>query len=231
MSQQLNLNDLHSIINHLLEERLDTLHLLLSGPVQERALRAMLQRLEAYQPAPRSRMPLAAELTAADRLHDALGNAISSFGQACQLHPTLDPALRAEVQRLVEGVLPTRLLLRASYVDEAHAARQRQPFIDAERENLRRIPTPGGTLEDWVDAFQAAGLRLEQLLKERAAQRHVETTPREDLSPLLAQARRLLDRLRATVQDELEHRPELPRDVERRLFAFQDLILEARKPS
>jgi hypothetical protein len=225
MSRNLTLDDLNTVYTHLLEQRLDALRLLLSAPVYERALQKMLDRLRERAPArgPAAR-PMKDELAAADRLHDTLGAAIWHLGQACALHPGLSDALRTDARSIADAFIPQRADLSRSYLDEAHAARQRTPLLDVHKDALQRITTPdGGTLEAWVRSFNEAGLQLYDLLQQRAALEGSAETAAEN-TPLRSEAVGLLGRLRAAVRDELEQRPELPRDLEHRLFAYAELI-------
>ena len=132
----------------------------------------------------------------------------------------------------MRAFLPHPEEMRASYADEAAAAKRRRETLEATPQlaaDLALFPVPGGgTLLDWVGLHLGAGLHLSTLLSGRA---DLDNGARRGAGVLRVQTVALLNRARAAVADDVEANPALPRDLDGQIFGFLDELEERRDAS
>jgi hypothetical protein len=182
---------------------------------------------------------LSQELREADRHHDGAVQALWHHLQGYLADPKTPPALAQDATDLLARLLPHgRSIAGKSYLDEAHNAQRLAPEVEAARAKLETFPiasTAGapGTLYEVALRVVQAGLQLDALLKQRAAHQAAQTTTHEPAQHLAArsQAQGYLGRLREVVREEAKYRPELPPNLEGRLFAYLDLVASTRQPT
>ncbi|MDX9724036.1 MAG: hypothetical protein RBU37_25025 [Myxococcota bacterium] len=217
----------------LVLERLTTTHkadlqLTKTGSVYLTALEEKRAALSSLPPGLLG-MPVAQELKGTDELHDALRLALELNIRShleCPLTPEHTRKLLQEGADKLEALLPGK---RASYPAEAAAAKRLREAQPSLQPALEQIPVAGGTLADWLDAMIEQGERLDALLSTRGDT--LSTSDRAQAAALRGEIAGLLSRLRAALRDELAFDPSLPQDLEKRLFAYYDSLLAARRPS
>lgn len=217
----LTLGDVKLVIEDLFRRRQEAFGLLHCATTYGPLLTAKLEAIDALPEALIGGRAYATELSDVDARHDGLGTAIRLQCEALLAHPDAPADLRATAARVRDTFAPSALELRDSYGDEAARARDRRPLLAEREADLRALPVPvaGTSLYDWVAAQLETGGRLGELLSARA-----DATPakRAEAAILRPTTLSLLTRFRQAVADELAARPELPRDLDQRLFAFLD---------
>lgn len=222
------INDLRLILAGLLAGHASDIGLLLTGPLHLAALQRQHARFEALLGPDTSDAPLATELGALDARHDAIGEAIWDMTSAYLKHPDTTDEQRAAAQELQAAFIPSLMDLRASYADEAAHAQARRNLLPTLAAKLDLFPLAGGqTLRLWVEQQLEAGEGLGDLLEQRADTLHASP----DLRDLRHETLKALQALRASVAQERALRPELPSDLDARLFGFSDERVAQRRLS
>lgn len=222
----LTLNDLILGLADLVEIRLPATTAVATVAMYAPRLQARLAEIRALPAATTGGEPFAEELAAKDVEHDGHGGAIWYLVEAFQRSPMTAPELKATLAEVRTRFIPELAELKRPHADEAAAAIQREPDLEAMAKVLRAQRLPGGvTLYDWVAAFLAAGRDLDGLLKDRA---NVVPTSRSGAGALRGTTLGQLNRFRAALADELEDDAEKRDDLDRALFAYLD-VLEGRR--
>jgi len=130
---------------------------------------------------------------------------------------------RAAARRIREAFIRDLGVLSDSYAEEAAAAKQNRPKLVELEADLRAAPTPDGkTLYEWASAFVDHGDKLAQLLSSRGQATGFEYFRQQ--TALRVTTLGLLGRFRAALKDELAENPQLPRDLDERIFGgFEEL--------
>ncbi|MGK4008667.1 hypothetical protein WMF31_39030 [Sorangium sp. So ce1036] len=218
--QNLTLSDLKLGLTDLFDKRRSALLRSSSGKTYEPMLARKLAEISALPPAVVGGRALAAELDETDAEHDSLGKAVWHMTEAYLQHPQISPETAAAAARIRRAFIPALSELKASYADEATAAIERKKVLGEHRADLERFPVAEGeTLYHWISGFLGAGERLHSMLSDRA---DVRETSRKGAGALRAATIGLLSRLRAGLADEVEHTPELPRDLDAQVFGYLD---------
>lgn len=194
-------------------------------------LREQAERIDALPPALVDEgRPLAAQLGEADVLHDAWGLAIWHLNEAYRVAPKLDAALRAITAEVNRRVIARPADVRDAYPTEAARAADRKKAMPALKAGLAKFPVVGGTLADWVAAYNAAGEAIGTLLAARGAKAAETEGEAPDGSPLVIRAETigLLNRARTTLADEVRRNKKLPRNLDAQLFGYFDTLLASR---
>ena len=216
-------DELYLVLKDALDERGSHIGMLRAGADFLVRLRQELASLEQALGLSQDKLPLAAELAAADQRHDALGRGVRAVCDACTENPLVDPQTQARAARVRDAFVPNAGEWIESYAMEAARASQRRPKLDELGAELLALQTPDGLpLQAWVVAYLNAGRELEVLLSQRA------TLLQRDPALLAASRYRilaLLQDLRNTIQAEVRLRPDLPRDLEARIFAYVARLL------
>lgn len=220
--QHLTLNDLHLGLRDLVKVRLAThgdLHAVRSyGP----RLAARLDEIVALPTEAAEALPFAAELAAADAVHDGYGGAIWYFVESGLRAPKAPEALRATLTAARERFIPELAELKRSHADEAAAAARREPDLAAMKAELKAVPTPDGrTLYDWCAGYLRAGGELDALLRRRA---DVAPADRSGMGTLRGRCVGMLNRFRAAVADELDDDAARAAAADAALFAYLDAL-------
>jgi hypothetical protein len=227
--KDLNASDVAAIARDLLDgQKYALLRQLVVAPLIEPGLREVAQGLDAVAtPRPTSAAaPFAAELEETDRVHDGYGYAVWHQMESYQRVPDLSDEVRERARLLRETFVPALAELSASYVDEAAQARTRRRLLADHEVALRTFPVAGGaTLYDWVVARLDAGERLDSLVKARAEALGKGASP---VFSLRSKGVGLLYRLRGLLADERASNPDLPADLEAKLFGYADLVQSMR---
>lgn len=113
---------------------------------------------------------LTGQATALDASHDGFARAVNMIISGFALLPTLDPAMVEALGRLRDLVLPDGLtIVQRSYREEAGAARMLATRLTGDaRAQLRKLHTPGGTLEEIVEQWMATAHKLGEVEDQRA---------------------------------------------------------------
>ncbi|MEO1269520.1 MAG: hypothetical protein AAFX99_15645 [Myxococcota bacterium] len=214
----------------LLTNRIEALRLMLMAPVYEKTLRTFQEEFAAVglDGAPQRRA-LASELQAADQTYDGFGAAVWHLTEAYRRLPTTDATIDQHIMAIRDTFIPTRSELNKSYADQASRAKERQAKLLLHTEALQAFPVMDGTLEDWVKGQLEAGVSIDVLMTERSKLITPDDSP--EVASLRSRFIGKLNRIRATLADELEGRPELPRDLDHRIFGYFDLLSAARNPT
>ena len=172
--------------------------------------------------------PLAQELSDKDAEHDGFGGAVWFFTEAYMRCPDASDKIRAAAARIRGQFIPALQELQATFATEAQRARDRQAVLKDYKDDLKLFPiAEGGTLYDWVTAYLEAGLKLNELLSDRA------DTPldsRAGAGALRAKTLGILSRMRGSIEDEVRTNKKLPRDLDAQVFAYYDQ-LAAQRPA
>ncbi len=226
--KDLTASDLASVARDLLTgAKRELLQQLIAAPLFVPSLQELARSLEDV-PTPKApaAAPLAAELDEADDRHDGFGYAVWHQLESYRRAPSVSAETRAAAQLLRETFVPALAELSASYLDEAAQARTRRKLLDTHAEALRSFPVAGGaTLYDWVVGRLDAGDELDTLIKARA---EVMGQSNGRVGTIRGQGIGLLYRLRGSLVDERARNPDLPEDLEQRLFAYADLVQATR---
>lgn len=194
-----------------------------NGPLYRDDIDALAARLEEEAAAG---LPLAAELRDEDALHDALGlylwHQLSAYRAVAALPDFADAAaLAADLQA---RYIDSRARLTAGYGEQAaHAGRARRR-LDDDRAALARFGAfDGARLDAMAERFIQSGERIGELMTRRADQLAQRAHAKDEAGRnLRGQAIALLGELRAQLRNEAKRRPELPTDLDKRLFALLD---------
>ncbi len=188
-------------LEDLLENRREALTSSAAGrehePLLEEKLKALMEL-----PLSARRKPLAELLTEADELHDAFGSGLERLTRALKELPCLTYEDRAAAERIRKGFVPNRAVLSASYGEEAENAKEHRPLLDELEEDLKRFPLPAGSsLYDVAVGFVDNG----ELLGELMFNQPPPATPEEleNAEDLRVQTIRMIDRLRASITEEV----------------------------
>lgn len=194
-----------------------------NGPLYRDEIDALGERLESEAD---GGMPLAAELSAEDVAHDAYGlflwHQFESFRALGPLPAYAD--LVADAAALQTTWIDGRARLAAGYGEQAaHAGRLRRR-LDGDRAGLDALRAGRGeALGDFAERFVESGERIGRLLARRAdilAERARDRA--EGGRNLRGQVIGLLGELRAQIANESKRRPDLPADLDARLFGQLD---------
>jgi len=226
--RNLSLTDLRAGLADLFHHRSDALKATQTGKLYGPMLAAKRKALDHLDDVA-GRPP--GELSEADAQHDGLGTAIWHQTEAVLCHPFTTPEQREAAKRIREAFIPDLGVLSDSYAEEAAAAEENRPKLVTLEAELRSLPTPDGkTLYDWASAFVEHGTKLAELLAARSQAKGVEFVRQQ--TTLRVTTLGLLGRFRAALRDELAEHPQMPRDLDQRIFGkFDELVEKASPPS
>lgn len=220
------LNDIKLFLSDLLAKRSADLLLLSAGKTY---LKLFMQRQEQIQALPDALLsrPLADILADTDSLHDNYGRALWHFSEGYKFLPGIEPRLLSVIEKIQETFIPALDILRARYQDEAARAKEVRPRLNEMESDLRRFPVLADkTLFHVAEGFIENGEKLGSLLSSRADV--TSTSNRSGAGKLLSSTLGLIRRVRDSLPDEREANPQLPADIETRLFGYLDLLAKAR---
>lgn len=225
----LTMNDLVLGLRDLVKVRLPKFSTVGAVGVYGPRLKQRLEEIEALPAAGPGGEPFAEELAAKDVEHDGHGGAIWYVIEGCLRSPLLDAELKASLTEFRMRFIPELAELKRTHADEAAAALLREPALETHEKALRAVRLPGGTtLYEWIAAFVQAGKDLDGLLKKRA---NAQKADRTGIASLRSTAIGQLNRLRATLDDELEGDDDERARVDQGLFAYFDELERRRTPS
>ena len=176
--------------------------------------------------------PLAEELGTEDGLHDGFGLAIWYLSEAYRHVPGLATDLREALATVREKVISSRGEVTKPYPQEAARALGRIQVMPEIKPALEKFPVAvGGTLHDWVVAFNQHGSNLHELLAERGAQTAQSTGGAVAKKAVQTRAETVgvVGRFRTALADEIDANPNLPRDLDARIFGYFDELLRMRE--
>ena len=189
-----------------------------------RALDRTLAKLVALPAEVKGRLTNADALADGDDVHDGFGTALWHLAQAYLALPTASPQARAAARYVVATFIPERRELGDSFATEARRATGRVPALTTGRPQLDVLPVEGGTSHLWASGFVEAGAALAPLLEGRADAKGTRSTA----ATLRAQAIGQTNRFRGAVRDALSDTPDQGAAVDKRLFAYLDLLADMR---
>lgn len=226
--RNLTLGDLAIALSDLLDKRRSELERSTTGKLYVPLLEAKRAAIAALPKGATKARANAAELDAADALHDGYGAAIWHLCEAARRHPTLSASVKAAASEARDAFVPELRELQDKFADEARAAQRRRPELTTRKTSLKAVVTPGGgTLFAWVKSFLDAGDALGELLSSRAdTEAHAKSG--KGAATLRATTLGLLGRLRGGIADELDAGAVLPADYEASLFAHIDELAKRR---
>jgi hypothetical protein len=217
MLRHLPISSLYLGLEDLLGKRRPALVSFSNGAANEKFLGANRDRIKALPPEILGR-PLKDELSTTDDRHDGVGAAIWFVTEAYDRHPDTTPEMRAAIPRIRAAFIAGLDELKATYEVEAAAAKRRRPALSDLKVELSLFPVAnGGTLLDWGSQFVDAGEQLSVLLSQRA-----DAKARSLGGRLRSEGVGLLNRLRASLLDEMRHDANLPATLEQDVFGFLD---------
>ena len=171
-------------------------------------------------------LPLADDLAEVDDEHDAFGRAIYYVGKAVASLKTIDSDTRKTFGEINRQVVPSLGTLMASYEDEAAMADEKQKILakyDAFLEAFRFGESL--TLKDLLTGHVRAAERIKDLLSARAEEVAEDKVSRNrQIMALRGATLGLLSRFRQALIDEVKTNPDLPDDLDTKVFAFFDQL-------
>lgn len=204
----------------LFDKRLEPLLMSNAGKTYEPILRDKKARIDTLPEALTGGRPLAEALSETDDTHDAFGSAIWLLTEAYLRWPEIPVDVRGAIQRVRAAFIPDVDLLRAPYAEEVDAAVKHKADLATFEADLKSIPIAGGrSLYDWCAGFVAQGETLGKLLSQRA---DITASGRVESGKLRAAAIGALGRFRAALADEMSVNPNLPADLDAKLFGYFD---------
>ena len=218
---QLGLEDLfESHMKHVAHSEIGEAYLTKLGP--------LVKAIQDLPPAFRRQRPLTEELLRTDRLHHALGGSIFTFTEAILRNPRASDEFKGTVTKIRDTFIPSLRDLQTNYADEACMARKRREDLPTYKATLTAIPVPGGrtekaTLLDWFDDFLDQGVKVDDLLNERASilAKGNEIT-QQRARDLRLKTIRLLNRFRKSLADEIEDADSIPANLDALIFGYFD---------
>jgi hypothetical protein len=218
----LTLNDFILFLEDLLSKRVEWLRLSAIGVAFEPAFRKRLEALKALPATLRSK-PLAELLGETDQLHDAYGSALDYLTRGLEELPFLTKEQRALATEIRTNFVPSRSLLIASYPDETAHAGKVKPTLTTMEAGLRSFKIVGDhTLYDVAAGFVTNGEKLGELLSDRADA--IGDADRSEVKGLRGKTLRLINRFRGMLEEEIDENPDLPRDLDTKVFGFLDQL-------
>jgi len=225
------LRELALALSEMRDRRITALRTSDVGKAYEPLVLSRAHALEQYAPKGAESKPFADELDETDRRHDSYGATLFALCESMQRMPDADPAVRAIAVKVQQTFIPSLSELNGSYASEAKKALERKPKAEAMADELKGVPVPGGkSLYEITASFLECGVRLHALLSERAdiAASRAPGIPGE-VAALRGSTIAILNRFRAALRDELEAKPNLPRDLEAQLFSYFDQLASMRQ--
>ncbi|MRG90709.1 hypothetical protein [Polyangium spumosum] len=226
---RLTISDLDLGLANLFDQRKPDLDLSAAGKLFGPMIAKKYAAIQSLPEAMRGRKPLVEELGEADAEYDDLGTAITSYLDAVDVAPGLSDDTRAAAKRIRLAFIPSKTMLTDSYAEEAAAAKKNRAKLVERADDLTLFPTPESqTLYQWVERFLDAGDRLAALLDLRSL---VPVSAAGSAGKLRGETIGLLHQFRTTLRTELADNPDLPRDLEARVFSYLDELHDRRRPS
>jgi len=217
---RLPLSDLSLFLNDLFDKRHAALVASNTGKSYEPILAKRRTAISALPAALIGGKPLAVELNETDDVHDGTGSAVWLMTESYRRYPGTSPHLLAALKRIRATFIPSLSELNESYATEAEAAMKRKTLLAAHKADLALFPVADGkSLYDWTVEFLNAGEKLNTLLSQRA---DAGESGRRNASKLRSEVIGVVNRFRASLRDELDDDPSLPRDLEAQVFAYLD---------
>lgn len=191
-----------------------------AGKMYEPVLRDKKTRIDVMPQAVIGGKPFAEALGDTDYGHDAFGSAIWYLTEAYLRWPNVPANVRASIERVRAAFIPDVDMLRAPYAEEVEAAAKHKGDLVTLESDLKSIPIAGGlSLYDWCAGFVEQGEAIGTLLSQRA---DVTGAGRIEAGKLRAAAIGALGRLRAALADEMSVDPNLPADLDAKVFGYFD---------
>lgn len=204
----------------LFDKRIDALRASNAGKTYEPILLDKKERIDALPEALTGGRPLAEAMTEIDDQHDGFGAALWYITEAYLRCPDVSAATRKVIERIRSVFIPELEVIRAPYADEAEAAARNKNDLAEYESDLKAIPlAEGKTLYDWCMGFVKKGEELGVLLSQRA---DLSAVSRVEAGKLRAATVGALGRFRAALADEASVNPNLPADLDAKLFSFFD---------
>lgn len=219
------LNTIRRGTHNLFTERADALEASKAGLYHKDELHECLVAVEALPEAVTS-APYKVELRSTDQRHDGLGRVIYYVTEACFHDPDASAATRENARLIREAFVPSLEELTDSYATEAERATKRQAALTSMTDVLKTFALPwdsSRTLFDVVTAFLTEGQKLNTLLNDRA---DVPKGVQAQALQVRTRAMAVLNRFRKDLKKEIARNPNLPRDLEQRVFGFYDTLHE-----
>jgi hypothetical protein len=198
--------------------------------IYEPALKENLVSIESLTKSLRG-TPLAEDLAAVDDDQDSYGRVLYYVGKAAEALKDLDPTTKQTVGTVTQGVIPSLSSLMASYLDEAARVDDKQKILDQYDEFLESFKFgTAHSLKDILSKHVSAAGQLKSLLSDRAqAVAENRLSRNREAIALRSATIGLLGRFRQALADEIAIIPDLPTDLETRVFAFFDQVESQRE--
>jgi hypothetical protein len=217
------LNTIRRGTHNLLTERADALNASKAGVYHKDDLQECFVAADAL-PEVVTSAPYKFELRTTDQRHDGRGRVVYYVTEACAHDPDASAATRENARLIREAFIPSLDELTDSYATEAERAKNRQTTLASMADTLKTFALPwdsSRTLYDVIAAFLAEGEKLNALLNDRAdVPKGVQTQALHVRSKTMA----VLNRFRKDLKKEIARNPNLPRDLEQRVFGFYDTL-------
>ena len=208
---------------NLFTERADALNASKAGIYHKDELHECLVAMDAL-PEVVTSAPYKVELRSTDQRHDGLGRVVHYVTEACFHDPDASATVRENARLIREAFITSLDELNDSYATEAERAKNRQDNLVSMTDALKTFVLPWDstrTLFNVVTAYLAEGQKLNALLNERAdVPKGVQTQALHVRGKAIA----VLNRFRKDLKKEIARNPNLPQDLEQRVFGFYDTL-------
>jgi hypothetical protein len=225
----LTISDCALIVDDFVSNRWELLMRFAMGPVFGEAFKTRQAELLTLSRALDKR-PLADRLLSADGGFDGFGRAVFYLGEALESLSLLGASYKDTLAKTRATFVPSLSVLSQSYQDEAFQATRNRNDVSKMETELKAFVIGDITLYDVVNGFVAAGIEIDDLLKQRAgATAAVKDPEATRAGRLRGEIVGLLGRLRASVKDEISLNSKLPAKLEVELFAYVDQLVASRE--
>ena len=218
------LTTLKLALGDMLSKRIDDIRLTEAGKYFEARLKEDLAAIEALPDALTGEAPFAKKLAEQDARHDGFGSMIHHTTEVCFRDPDATADLLVAAQRIRAAFIPQRAELTDAYAVEAERAQNRRPLLTSMEADLKLFPVAGAsgrTLLDVATSFLNEGDNINATLSDRA---DILQQTRKAAAALRSAAVGTVNRFRADLVREVERNPNLPRDLEGRVFGYLDTL-------
>ena len=174
--------------------------------------------------------PLVEALKDADLVHDCTGRAIFAICTGLDQPAGIDADAKTLLAKVKERIVSNLTDLNRSYEDEAAPAKGRLADLEAMKPELEAFSIgPNMTLYSLLKSHLEAGKQIDTLLSARAKTTAEDEADRtKDVFILRSQPLGLMNRFREALVQEIAVNPDLPRDLESKVFSYLDQLSETR---
>ena len=230
MGSALTIGDVVLVLDDFYNVKIELVRPTLTFQIYDAALQEHRTWLKGIDPGLTGR-PLVEDLTGSDALHDSGVRAVHLVCTGLGQFLPLPKATRQFLLKVRDTFAPSLGATQESYADEAAAAKAREDDLEEMEPTLKAFPVaPETTLYTLVSTYIEAGKEIDTLLSQRAETKaDAEHKRTKEANRIRSQTIRTINQFRETLVAEIKSKPELPRDLESRVFSYYDQLQETRE--